>query len=310
MDESEDNMSSEDLKAFDSPQIVKSKPKKRSLIERELETSLTSRVTSPVSINDGMSTSRYGRARRLKTGIEQADAKKVTAELKSPLAEKSPTKAQSPAYKMHASNSPLRSEPPKVKGVETFLENQIESIYQENISLSRFGTEEVNKTSPSPAKKFPKVYIRKDLIQKRESDENVVFIKNMFSPAKSANKSSSTHLNNILERSSERYSLGSTKPQNGFLDNSSVVKTLDFDIKKKKKDTKTPSKSDLFDLEAKCAYQVGDLAWARMGTFPFWPSIVTRDPSNGIFVRKKCKYLKLYFLKMFFEIHFPSSTTS
>ncbi|KAJ8715497.1 hypothetical protein PYW07_009979 [Mythimna separata] len=290
MDESEDNMSSEDLRTSQSPQVVKSKPKKRSLIERELETSLTSRVTSPVSINDGTSTSRYGRARRLKTEIEQSDAKKVTTELKSPLAEKSPTKTQSPVYKMHASNSPLRSEPPKVAGVETFLENQIESIYQENISLSRFGSEEVKKTSPSPAKKFPKVYIRKDLIQKRESDESVVFIKNMFSPVKSANKSSSTHLNNILERSSERYSLGSTKQQNGFLDNSSVVKTLDFDCKKKKKeqkDTKTLSKSDLFDLEAKCAYQVGDLAWARMGTYPFWPSIVTRDPSNGVFVKKK-----------------------
>uniref|UniRef100_A0A2A4J3Z0 Histone-lysine N-methyltransferase n=1 Tax=Heliothis virescens TaxID=7102 RepID=A0A2A4J3Z0_HELVI len=290
MDESEDNMSSEDLKVSGSPLTIKSKPKKRSLIERELETNLTARVTSPVSTGDGTSTSRYGRARRLKSEIDQSDTKKVTAELKSPLAEKSPVKTQSPVYKMHASNSPLRSEQPKIVGVETFLENQIENIYQENISLSRFATEEVKKTSPSPAKKFPKVYIRKDLIQKREADENVMFIKNMFSPVKSASKSSSTHLNNILERSSERYSLGSAKQQNGYLDNSSVVKTLDFDSKKKKKDhreSKTPSKSDLFELEAKCAYQVGDLAWARMGTYPFWPSIVTRDPSNGVFVKKK-----------------------
>ncbi|XP_063896196.1 histone-lysine N-methyltransferase, H3 lysine-36 specific-like [Helicoverpa armigera] len=290
MEESEDNMSSEDLKVSGSPLTVKSKPKKRSLIERELETNLTARVTSPVSTGDGTSTSRYGRARRLKSEIEHSDTKKVTPEIKSPLAEKSPMKTQSPVYKMHASNSPLRSEQPKIVGVETFLENQIESIYQENISLSRFATEEVKKTSPSPAKKFPKVYIRKDLIQKREADENVMFIKNMFSPVKSASKSSSTHLNNILERSSERYSLGSAKQQNGYIDNSSVVKTLDFDSKKKKKDhreTKTPSKSELFELEAKCAYQVGDLAWARMGTFPFWPCIVTRDPSNGVFVKKK-----------------------
>lgn len=298
MDESEDNMSSEDFKASDSPLTVKSKPKKRSLIERELETSLTSRITSPVSIGDGTSTSRYGRARRLKSEIENStDTKKVSAEIKSPQTDKSPVKTQSPVYKMHASNSPLRSEPPKLIGVETFLENQIESIYQENISLSRFGTEEVKKTSPSPAKKFPKVYIRKDLIQKRDSDENVAFIKNMTSPVKSAQKSSSTHLNNILERSSERYSIGSAKQQNGFIDNSSVVKTLDFDSKKKKKkeykDNKTLSKSDLFDLEANCAYQVGDLAWARMGTYPFWPCIVTRDPSNGIFVKKKCKYNNL-----------------
>lgn len=286
-------MSSEDLKASDSPATVKTKPKKRSLIERELETSLTARVTSPVSTGDGTSTSRYGRARRLKTEIEQSDTKKVTTELKSPLPEKSPMKMPSPVYKMHASNSPLRSEQPKTLGVEAFLENQIENIYQENISLSRFGTEEVKKTSPSPAKKFPKVYIRKDLIQKREADENVMVIKDIYSPSKSASKSSSTHLNNILERSSERYNIAS-KQQNGILDNSSVVKTLDFDSKKKKKDSnkdKSLSKSDLFDLEAKCAYQVGDLAWARMGTYPFWPSIITRDPANGIFVKKKCKYL-------------------
>lgn len=296
MDESEDNMSSEDLKVSDSPATVKPKPKKRSIIERELETSLTSRITSPLSVSDGTSTSRYGRARRLKSEMEQMDFKKVTTELKSPLAEKSPVKTQSPVYRMHASNSPLRSEPPKLVGVETFLENQIVSIYQENISLSRFGNEEVQKTSPSPAKKFPKVYIRKDLIQKREADENVAFIQNMFSPAKSANKSSSTHLNNVLERSSERFSLSTGQQQNGFVDNSSVVKTLDFDSKKKKKkqkDCKTPSKSDLFDLEAKCAYQVGDLAWARMYTYPFWPSIVTRDPATGIFVKKKCKYQQL-----------------
>ncbi|KAF9409251.1 hypothetical protein HW555_011338 [Spodoptera exigua] len=288
MDESEDNMSSEDLKSSDSPITVKAKPKKRSLIERELETNLTARVTSPVSTGDGTSTSRYGRARRLKSEIELSDSKKATIDLKSPLSEKSPVKVPSPVYKMHASNSPLRSEQPKTIGVETFLENQIESIYQENISLSRFATEEVKKTSPSPAKKFPKVYIRTDLIQKREADENVTFIKDMFSPGKSASKSSNTHLNNILERSSERYNIAS-KQQNGFLDNSSVVKTLDFDSKKKKKDSKDKSlsKSDLFDLEAKCAYQVGDLAWARMGTYPFWPSIITRDPANGIFVKKK-----------------------
>lgn len=297
MDESEDNLSSEDLKSTNSPQTVRSKPKKRSLIERELETSLTARITSPVTNADGTSTSRYGRARRLKSELEQSDTKKVASELKSPSSDKSPMKAQtqSPVYKMHASNSPLkRTESPKKVVVEKFLDDQIESIYQENISLSRFGSEEVKTVTPSPAKKFPKVYIRKDLIQKREPEDTVMVIQNMFSPVKSARKSSNTHLNNILERSSERYSLNN-KQQNGYLDNSSVVKTLDFDGKKKKKETRdiksTPSKSELFELEAKCPYQVGDLAWARMGTYPFWPSIVTRDPSSGVFVRKKCKYI-------------------
>ncbi|KAG6463584.1 hypothetical protein O3G_MSEX013956 [Manduca sexta] len=79
------------------------------------------------------------------------------------------------------------------------------------------------------------------------------------------------------------------KHPNGHIDNLSVVKALDFDNKKKKKENKEKvlSKNDLFELEAKCLYQVGDLAWARMGTYPFWPCIVTRDPSNGIFVKKK-----------------------
>ncbi|CAB3223016.1 unnamed protein product [Arctia plantaginis] len=292
MDESEENLSSEDIKSTDSPMTVKSKPKKRSLIERELETSLTARITSPVASGDGTNTSRYGRARRLKSEIEQPDVKKVTTELKSPSIEKSPVRAhtQSPAYKMHASNSPLkRTESPKNVG-EKFLDNQIENIYQENISLSRFGNEELNVVAASPVKKFPKVYIRKDLIQKREPEDTVNVIQNMFSPTRSVKKSSSTHLNNILERSSERYDLNN-KSQNGYIDNSSVVKTLDFDSKKKKRDSKdsnaVPSKSELFDMEAKCQFQVGDLAWARMGSYPFWPSIVTRDPSTGIFVKKK-----------------------
>ncbi|XP_075986422.1 uncharacterized protein LOC142983442 [Anticarsia gemmatalis] len=292
MDDSEDTLSSEDLKSTDSPLTVKSKPKKRSLIERELETSLTARVTSPVTNGDGTSTSRYGRARRLKSEMDNPDIKKVASELKSPLSDKSPMKAQtqSPVYKMHASNSPLkRTESPKKIVVEKFLDDQIESIYQENISLSRFSNEDLSSTTPSPAKKFPKVYIRKDLIQKREPEDTVMVIQNMFSPTKSAKKSTNTHLNNVLERSSERYSLN-TKQQNGYIDNSSVVKTLDFDSKRKKKevkDVKTPSKSELFEMEAKCAYQVGDLAWARMGTYPFWPCIVTRDPASGVFVKKK-----------------------
>lgn len=294
MDESEENLSSEGINSIDSPRTIKSKPKKRSLIERELETSLTARITSPVSSGDGTNTSRYGRARRLKSEIDQPDVKKVTTELKSPVIEKSPVRAhtQSPAYKMHASNSPLkRTESPKNVG-EKYLDNQIESIYQENISLSRFGNEEQNVVATSPAKKFPKVYIRKDLIQKREPEDTITVIQNMFSPTRSVKKSSSTHLNNILERSSERYDLN--KSQNGYLDNSSVVKTLDFDSKKKKRDSKdtsaVPSKNELFDMEAKCQFQVGDLTWARMGTYPFWPSIVTRDPSTGIFVKQKREY--------------------
>lgn len=283
MDESEDNLSAEDIKYVDSTSFVKNKSKKKSLVERELETSLTARVTSPIT-NWESSTSRYGRARRLKSEIDSSDSERsVTKSIKSPKIDRSPVRIQSPVYKMHASNSPISME--SLKQTENKLETQIENIYNENISLSRFGSDE--KKILSPAKKFPKVYIRQDLIQSKEKDkeETITLIKTLFSPVK-INKPS-THIG-VLERSSEKYSLG-TK----HLDTSSVVKTLDFDAKKKKKeiiDNKmTLSKSEIFDMEAKCEYQVGDLAWARMGTYPFWPCIITRDPGSGTFVKKKCK---------------------
>ncbi|KAJ0170937.1 hypothetical protein K1T71_013709 [Dendrolimus kikuchii] len=278
MDDS-DNMSTDDNKSVDNISTLRTKPKKRSLVERELETNLTARVTSPVTNSESTSLSRYGRARRLKTEIDSMDMKRL--ETPKPI-EKSPMKVQSPVYKMHASNTPIKIESPK-KPAELYLDNQIENIYQENISLSRFASEEI--VTSSPLKK--KVYIQKDLIQRKDTDSPIMLIKHMFSPDKSSNKLNS-HLSNILDRS-ERFNMNMSK-QNGYsLDNSSVVKTLDFDSKKKKKENKDkmPSKNELFELEAKCMYQVGDLAWARMGTYPFWPCIITRDPESGMFVKKK-----------------------
>lgn len=284
MDDS-DNMSTEDSKSVDNISVVKTKPKKRSLVERELETNLTSRITSPVTNTESTSLSRYGRARRLKTEKECMDLKKPESPKSS---DKSPVKVQSPVYKMHASNTLLKIESPK-KPSEMCLENQIENIYQENISLSRFASEEV--VSTSPLKKISKTYTQKDLIQRKDTDDPIMLIKHIFSPEKSSNKLNS-HLNNILERS-ERFNMNVSK-QNGYnVDNLSVVKTLDFDSKKKRKENKdkVPSKNELFELEAKCMYQVGDLAWARMGTYPFWPCIITRAPESGMFVKKKCKYI-------------------
>lgn len=283
-------MSSDDSKNVNNLPSAK-KPKKRSLVERELETSLTARVTSPVTNGDASCTSRYGRTRRLKTDADFCEGDKaITKALKSPSFDKSPIKIQSPVYRMHASNSPSRTEPPKMIATDTKLENQMEHIYNANVSLSRFGNEEKN-LSLSPVKKYPKVYVRKDLIQSKEKEETVSLRKNIFSPVKSPRPTNS-HLSNVLERSSEKYALNGNVKQNGYLDTSSVVKTLDFDGKKKKKDSKDAkilSKSELFEMEAKCAYQVGDLAWARMGTYPFWPCIVTREPGSEMFIRKKRK---------------------
>ncbi|CAG9569536.1 unnamed protein product [Danaus chrysippus] len=282
MDESEDNLSAEEIK-FEDGSSVKVKSKKRSLVERELETNLTARVTSPIMNRDSSSTSRYGRTRRMKTETDFCDTDKaVTKCLQSPKRDvtKSPNKTQSPAYKMHASNSPIRVETPKKES----LNNQIESIYSENISLSRFRPDE----KKSAAKKFPKVYIRKDLIQTKEKeiDDTVVLIKNIFSPTNSITK---TKPNFDLETSAEK---NYSNKMNNYMNTLSVVKTLDFDGNKKKKrddrnERKSLSKSELFDLEAQCEYQVGDLAWARMGSYPFWPCIITRDPHSGMFVKKK-----------------------
>ncbi|XP_050357377.1 uncharacterized protein LOC126778071 isoform X2 [Nymphalis io] len=236
--------------------------------------------------SEDISTSRYGRARRIKTDSEFCDNEKAaTKNTKSPnpKLEKSPNTIQSPVYKMHASNSPIRVETPKHS--ENSLDNTIESIYTENISLSRFGSEE--KKCKSSTKKYPKVYIRKDLIQTKDkdSDDTVVLIKNMFSPSNS--KKTSNYLKSLDD--SEKYNTHTTKKvSNGHLN--SVVKTLDFGGNKKKKNVELKmgfSKSELFEMEAKSEYQVGDLAWARMGTYPFWPCIVTRDPLSEMFIKKK-----------------------
>ncbi|XP_038219408.1 protein PFC0760c-like [Zerene cesonia] len=268
MEECED-VSSEDINYSNSPTLVKMKPKKRSLVERELETSLTTRVTSPVTNSETTSTSRYGRARKLKSESETSDLEKSNSKIISPKFDKSPNRHVT-AYKMHASNSPVKSE----NKLDT-LDNQIENIYNENILLSRFGSAEKKHTSS--AKKQPKIYIRKDLIQTKEKDETVMLIKNMFSPTKGTTKAESN------EKSA-------TKKGRSSADLLSVVKTLDFDSnKRKKKDVqeKRMSQSDLFDLEAQCQYQVGDLAWARMGTYPFWPCMVTREPISLMFIKKK-----------------------
>lgn len=275
-----ENMNANGLKNIDSSVCVK-KPKKRSLVERELETNLTTRITSPITNSETTSLSRYGRARRLISETDSAVLKKV--EPPKSLSVKSPSQTNSPAYKMHASNSPVKESSKE--------DNVYLNVCQENACLSKF-TSDIN--TSSPLKKLPKVYVHKDTIEQKDAEETERLIKNIFSPEKSAK--SNTHLNNILE-GSERFNVNSSLNQNGFsIENSSVVKTLDFDFKKKRKENKDAnlSKNELFNIEAKCLFQVGDIAWARMGTYPFWPCIVTRDPNSRMFVKKKCKLCSYY----------------
>ncbi|CAF4911985.1 unnamed protein product [Pieris macdunnoughi] len=259
MEECNDNRSMESTDSITTPS-PKLKPKKRSLVERELETSLTSKITSPILNSKTINTSRYGRARKLKNDNER----KIESPLPILCKQQSPTRGLS-AYKMYASNSPTN-----LQSMKNGFDNQIENIYNQNIALSRFSSDEkTEKMSKS------KIYMRKDLLQTRDKEETIILIKNMFSPNKNVSKPEVT-------LSSEK----SSKNHKRHL--SSVVKTLDFDGKKKKdgQEKKMPQ-SDLFELEAQCEYQVGDLAWARMGSYPFWPSIVTREPTSNLFIKKK-----------------------
>ncbi|XP_022123425.2 histone-lysine N-methyltransferase, H3 lysine-36 specific [Pieris rapae] len=259
MEECNDNRSMESTDSKTTPSS-KLRPKKRSLVERELETSLTSKITSPILNSETINTSRYGRARRLKNDNDR----KIESPLPILSTQQSPTRGLS-AYKMYASNSPTNPQ-----SIKHGFDNQIENIYNQNIALSRFNSDEKMENMSKS-----KTYMRKDLIQTRDKEETIILIKNMFSPNKNVSKPEVT-------LSSEK----STK--NHKRDLSSVVKTLDFDGKKKKDgQEKRMPLSDLFELEAQCEYQVGDLAWARMGSYPFWPSIVTREPSSNLFIKKK-----------------------
>ncbi|KAG7297359.1 hypothetical protein JYU34_019332 [Plutella xylostella] len=263
------------------PSKASVKPKRRSLIERELETTLTARVTSPVTTGEAAgSTSRYGRSRRLKT-----DPEPIKIEITTP--------NTSPVRKTQAPSS-IETKPNETPTDSKKIDITIETIQTNNISLSRFGSK--GSASKSPMNKN-KVYVKKDLIQNQVKKETFSPTENMPSSAKKARPSNKTHLNLVLERSMEENGFNKPdqndkKKQNGFPETLSVVKTLNFDggIKVKKEEYKkeTPlSKSEIFDREAKCVYQVGDLAWARVGTYPFWPCIVTRDPYSDTFVKKK-----------------------
>lgn len=34
-------------------------------------------------------------------------------------------------------------------------------------------------------------------------------------------------------------------------------------------------------------HEIGDIVWAKLGKFPFWPSIVCLDPKSKIFIKSK-----------------------
>lgn len=251
------------------------KPKKRSLVERELETNLTNKITSPLMYTDGSpgSTSRFGRARRFKSEMDFCNPEKMMQKFsKSPKREPDVISSPvSPVYKMHASNSSVNESPKASTSTESPIKARVKIESKSPV---------INNSSQK--KNASKIYARTDLVQDSGKDDTGKMLRNMFSPKRN------THLNNILERSSGKHSLDN--PNNSQIDNSSVVKTLDFDTGKAVKNVKNTVKlqpKDELNLEKNCPYHVGDLAWARVGSYPFWPCIVSRDPYSECFVKKK-----------------------
>lgn len=39
----------------------------------------------------------------------------------------------------------------------------------------------------------------------------------------------------------------------------------------------------------KCKWIIGELAWGRVGNFPFWPCVVTLDPVSSVHYKARSK---------------------
>lgn len=41
------------------------------------------------------------------------------------------------------------------------------------------------------------------------------------------------------------------------------------------------------DLQSQCPWALGQIVWSRIGTYPFWPSVVTLDPETMTYVSQR-----------------------
>lgn len=74
-----------------------------------------------------------------------------------------------------------------------------------------------------------------------------------------------------------------TEDENSKMEDTSVMDddvngSLDGSVKMEEE------KVDIEELQAKSPWSLGQLVWARMGSYPYWPSIVTLDPTTKSFV--------------------------
>lgn len=312
---------------------IKRKSIKRSQLERQLETNLTPKITlcDKSSTPEGSSpnTSRYGRARKQKTIADfyptdvafQLNSKLSRSSPKSPT--KSPTKSpmkHSPTATLEKAKSPLKmhSTPskytsPKIK--ENHTPGKVPSISDHDYSP----VEKKLIHTPwndNPTKVPMKVYVRKDLIQRKrdEKEETGSLMMSMFSPIKSPPKDISPTLEKAIsakkavyksiekQKKPKKLSLsGSPKEQPKRIYKPKIKKERDDSQNASGLNSSVNSESTMtVDLvsaavnnlsvlqdEASSKWKLGDLAWARVGSHPFWPCLITRDPVCSRFIRKK-----------------------
>ncbi|XP_077293329.1 nuclear receptor binding SET domain protein [Arctopsyche grandis] len=148
-----------------------------------------------------------------------------------------------------------------------------------------------------------KVYVRKDLIQKKnKKEETANLMRSMFSPIKSETspvkpeRSLSPVDKIVLKKSPQGIFQCSPKKSDLSKSNLNFDSEADFTnfendplISKIKIENEPEENVNSLFLadELACGWVVGELAWARVGAHPLWPCLITRDPVNDMFVRKK-----------------------
>lgn len=158
----------------------------------------------------------------------------------------------------------------------------------------------------SPNKNKMKVYTKKDMVQKKGKEKTAALMFNMFSPIKNQSpekaNSSTPPLDIIVLKKSTKGQFECSPKKS-----KSAVAVLDFNSKenddmpeklltineiKVEKDMDMVCNNNVVvdEHELSCGWTVGDLAWARVGSYPLWPCLVTRDVADCRYVKTKGKH--------------------
>lgn len=90
-----------------------------------------------------------------------------------------------------------------------------------------------------------------------------------------------------------------TGKSDGEMNNSNINETHDVNIRSDIEETDELHNSEgkvvTHSNEDKTNFEIGDLAWARIGSMPFWPCFCDKDPDNNLFMQKIGKAIILSF---------------